>query len=139
VIVAAERTGAGEATAARIVLTGTGVINFNTGSNNEVIEFEVLGTGLHLFETYTLIVATSAGGFSRNSGSPLPSGHEYAAADYRLLLPNYPDVSGVRLFLLDANTLALQFTPIPEPAGVLGCVAAAAAGWAARRRGRRSV
>lgn len=126
IIVAAERTGAGAANAGRIVLTRTrNVMNFNVGSGGALVEFEVLGTGLRQGETYTLIVATSEGGFQRNTSTPLlASGYEFAASDYRLIL-NSPGVQDVRLFLSDANTLALQFTPTPEPGAILGLAAGA--------------
>jgi hypothetical protein len=139
VIVAAERTDPGQATAGRIDVTGTGRLNLNVGQANRVIQFEVLGTGLREWETYSLTVATAGGGVSRNSGSPLAPGYEFPATEYQLFVQGYPDVRGVRLFLSDANTLTLQFTPAPEPAGLLGVAALAATGWAARRRGRRSV
>src|SRR5262249_39802448 len=79
-----------------------------------------VGNGLQNGETYSLVVMTSGGGFQRNTSTPLlATGYEFPTTDYRLF-GNFTDVQNVHLFLSDANTLVLQFTPIPEPATVLG-------------------
>ena len=139
-VIAAVRTGVGTADNSRIDVLGTGKINFYMPGANPFVKFEVNGTGLQQGETYTLVVATAAGGFQRNNGVPnLASGYEFAASDYQLILNNSPGADNVRLFLLDANTLALQFTPIPEPGTILGLsFAGLALARVVRRRSKRS-
>src|SRR5262249_55469612 len=109
------------------------------GTSNRYLDLEVVGTGLQMGETYTLNVMTSGGGFQRNTSTPLlPSGYEFPVTDYRLF-GNFPDAQNLRLFLSDANTLTLQFTPGPEPAAARGVAAGALGlgGLVRRLTGRR--
>lgn len=142
-IVAADRTGAGTANAGRVALTGAGKVNFNfPGTTNRFLDFEIVGTDLRADETYTIVVMTSVGGFSRNTGFPnLAAGYEFPASEYRVF-GNFLGAQNTRLYLSDANTLTLQFSPIPEPTTVLGIAAVGLGlGGLVRRRlvGRRQV
>jgi hypothetical protein len=124
-VIATERTGPGTANSGRIEVTGTGKINFNFPGTIRLVELELVGTGLHAWETYTLDIATAGGGFQRNTSFPnLAAGYEFPTTDYRVI-HNYPGLQDVRLFLRDANTLSLQFTPIPEPTTIIGIAAGA--------------
>jgi hypothetical protein len=133
-VIATERTGPGTADSGKLVVTGTGIININFPGTTRFLDFELLGTGLQLWETYTLDVATAAA-FQRNTSTPfLAAGYEFPTSDYRVI-HSYPGLQDVRLFLRDANTLSLQVTPVPEPTTVL-IVAAGTLGFSALIRRR---
>jgi autotransporter-associated beta strand protein len=84
--------------------------------------------------SYTITLLTYGGLGTIPGNTNLPTSNHFT-----LVAENFT-FSGPVFWSLSGSALSITFTPVPEPGSVLGCAAAAAAGWAAaRRRGRRSV
>src|SRR5262249_50927828 len=76
-------------------------------------------------QTYSVLIAetTQAGRIWRN-GSPLAAGAVINPNDYTLSSSDFASFSNVQLAVNGAGTgLLLTFTPVPEPAAVLGLAA----------------
>lgn len=137
----ASRTGAGAANASRVSLTGaTSVLNLNPGAGHTFTIDLVNGANpLVGGESYTLTLATVAtagniqlNGVGLNANDPIP------ASNYTLQSLSFGFFTAVSLAVDGTGKeLVLTFTPVPEPATVLG-LAAGALGFVGflRRRNR---
>jgi autotransporter-associated beta strand protein len=67
-------------------------------------------------QSYTYVIGSSAGGFTRN-GSPVTS--LAYGTDFDLVSGTFPGFTGVTLTVDGTNNLVLTFTPVPEPAALL--------------------
>jgi autotransporter-associated beta strand protein len=86
--------------------------------------------------TVTLATLVTAGNFQLN-GTSLAASTNIASSNFVLSSPEFTAFSAVSLDIDGAGTgLVLQFTPVPEPATIIGVglLAVAGAGWVRRRR-----
>ena len=129
------------ATVGKLAITGgSGVLNFDTATNNGPVALQLLNDGnLTLTSTYTFTIANSAGGYTLNDGALLGGGSdEYRlGTDFTLGSSNF-SFTNVKLKVVGSD-LNLTFTtaPVPEPAMVLGIAAAGLGLGGAVRRLRR--
>jgi fibronectin-binding autotransporter adhesin len=135
----ASRTGPGAADASDIDLIGsTSLLNLNPGSGNTFAIQLVDGANPLVWgESYQLTLATvAAAGNIRLNGTSLNANDVIAPGNYTLQSPDFSVFSGVSLAVDGAGTgLVLTFTPLPEPAMVLGIAAGVLAVGAITRRG----
>jgi hypothetical protein len=127
----------------QVSLTGaTNILNLNAGTGNtfgiEIISDTanplVFGTPY----TITLASVATAGNIQLN-GASQAGGSNIAPANYVLSSPTFTSFNAVSLDVDGFGTsLILQFTPVPEPATVLGLAALGLAGAGALRRRLRS-
>ncbi len=139
----ANRTGVGTANASNILLGDGYSLNLNPGNGNKfVIDLAktTATNSVNYNESYTVTLATvtTAGNILLN-GSSLAGGTTIASSNYILQSSAFPAFSNVSLGVDSSGTnLVLTFTPVPEPATVLGIAAGALAlGGFVRRRLRR--
>lgn len=121
----------------KVAVTGAGnVVNFDSSAGPVVIPLLSDG-GLALSVPYSFVIGSAAGGYQVNGGPVGVGGYTYLT-DFVLTSsrPEFHEFRNVSLTPDGSNNLVLSFTPVPEPATVLGL---AAAGLAAVRLGRRRI
>jgi fibronectin-binding autotransporter adhesin len=139
--VEASRTGGdgvnGTANASMISLTSGGILNLNPGTGKFTIDLVNGATPLLSGESYTITLATVATpGNIQLNGATAPSTID--PSNYVLQSFAFSSFSNVSLTVSGTN-LVLTFTPVPEPATVLGLAAGVLGlGGLVRRRFRRS-
>jgi hypothetical protein len=104
----------------------SGTVNFLTdGSAPYVIDIQ--DGGLALNTSYTRTLTAASGGFQLN-GAPLAAGTTFVlGTEYVLTSADFDSFTNVSLGVDASNSqlLVLTFTPVPEPATILGIVVAA--------------
>src|SRR5205823_6466790 len=105
-------------------------------TGTDKFQIEVIGPNLTWGQAYSWVIATAAGGIQRNGTAFTGT---FDPGDYALTSPNWETLSGVSL-VADPTNLTLNFTPTPEPTGLLALAgsAALAAGSLLRRKSRRA-
>jgi fibronectin-binding autotransporter adhesin len=141
----ANRTGVGAAESSKIALSGAGILNLDPGTGNE-FTLELVKTGatssLNYNEQYSLVLATvGTGGDIQFNGVTAPA--TIGQSDYVLQSPAFAFDPNYTLTVVSdgsGKSLVLTFTPVPEPAAVVGlsCAALGAVGFVGRRLRRLS-
>jgi T5SS/PEP-CTERM-associated repeat protein/autotransporter-associated beta strand protein len=105
----------------------TGQVNFVSPSGGDPFVFDIRSLSLTPNVSVTRTVVTATGGFFRNGTGPIPAGTNFTlGTDYVLSSPDFASFTGVSLGVTGTgSTLVLTFTPVPEPATVLGLAAVA--------------
>lgn len=141
ILVQAGRTGPGTVQNSRIALvggSGTDLELNGAGQGSNTFKVEVIGPNLVLGETYTMtILTTDSTGSIEFDNNPSPDGFVFPATSYQIVSSDFASVTNAELRVADVgggSTLVLTFTPVPEPATVLGIAVAALGGTAAVRR-----
>jgi autotransporter-associated beta strand protein len=124
----------GTAAAGRIDASGTSIplARDTAGAATDVLTIRLTNDGtldLTGASTYTVTVLNYGqlgSGLTEFTDQSAPTHFAVAADNFTFASPP--------LISLGGGALTVRFTPTPEPAGLLGCVALAAAGWAVRRR-----
>ncbi len=114
-----------------------GPVNFDTATNAAQVVLKLLNDQNLAFGTPVSLNIGSGTAFRVNGAAVGPGGYVYNT-DFSLLTdrPNFLFFQNVTLIPDGSNNLLLSFTPVPEPATVLGL---AATGLAAVRLGRRRI
>lgn len=129
----------GAGSPSKVSVTGAGnVMNFDVTGG--AFKIQLLNTsGLSAGTAYSVIIASSEGGFQRNGVGSTGSPPTFLASDF-VLLGSFPGFTNVSLLVIGSGKdLQLNFTPVPEPAHALGLGAAALALWYRRRTRRAAI
>jgi autotransporter-associated beta strand protein len=126
------------------LLTKTGNLNFANlaagtpaaGDNKFRLNIVNGPSPLVAGETYSMTIASGAGQIQRNGTQVNGSTFTFDANDYQMISSNFTSFTGVALTANTDGSLVLQFTPVPEPATLLGLTALGLAGygWTRRRK-----
>jgi hypothetical protein len=127
VAVTATRTGANVATADRVAVGGWLDLTGNA------LRLDLTGPSLAVGESYSLVLATAAGGVRRN-GTAVGAGFAFPGGEVSVVSADFPGFSNVSLTTTAADTLVVSFVPVPEPVGLVVLAMGVLAGYA---RGRR--
>jgi fibronectin-binding autotransporter adhesin len=140
----ADRTGAGTANASKIALGDPFNLNLNPGSGNK-FAIELVKTAatssVNYNETYSVTLASvGPSGSIQLNGTTLADGTTIDQSNYVLTSSAFAFDPNYTLTVANGGQdLVLTFTPVPEPATVLGLAAAGLGlGAAVRRRLRRA-
>lgn len=132
-LIAQAAVGSAERTQLTISPTGgstvnvSGTVNFTTVAGSAPFVIDIQNAGAAPNQQYTRTVVTATGGFQLNGLGPLPVGTAFTqGTDFVLTSSDFASFTGTTSLVVGAgNTLVLTFTPVPEPATVLGLAAAA--------------
>ena len=115
------------------LLAVSGTINFASVGTAAPFVFDIQNGGIPLNVSVTRTIATSSG--IQLNGANQPVGTTFVqGTNYVLTSSDFSSFSGVSLTVGTGNTLVLTFTPVPEPATILGIAAAGAFLFRLRRK-----